>query len=82
MPLPLKIDGHGRAWSGFAAEKRDFRRVVRQCILSAPDGDLTQIEFENAKAWPDVSSWYWDTALPMRDIPEGALAITIITESK
>jgi hypothetical protein len=28
-------------------------------------------------SWPDVSSWYWDTARPFSAVPPTAIAITV-----
>lgn len=81
LPLPLRIDGHGRAWSGFVCEKAGRKRTVRQCVLSVPDGDLRQVGTRpSAHTWSDVSSWYWQTAAPGSPFPPTALAVTLISE--
>jgi exosortase/archaeosortase family protein len=78
-PLPLRLDENNRRWSGFIGEKSGYRVVVRQCVISAPYGDLTSAETESL-SWPDVSSWYWDVARPGAKNPPAALAVTVVNE--
>ncbi|MDR2529001.1 MAG: exosortase/archaeosortase family protein [Synergistaceae bacterium] len=76
-PLPLLLDGDGRRWSVFTAEKAGLQWTVRQCVISVPDEDLRRAEkATQARSWPDVAAWYWDTARPGFSTP--ALAITVI----
>jgi exosortase/archaeosortase family protein len=76
--LPMQIDEAGREWSGFDCEKSGMRYTVRQCIISAPNGDLREVENDlTARTWADVSSWYWDAARPNGG-KSSALAITLI----
>ena len=76
-PTPLRADRSGRRWSGFIGEKSGRRVAVRQCIISVPDGDLAAAEMSRV-SWPDVSSWYWDTARPGAENSPVALAVTVV----
>lgn len=76
-PAPLLLDENGRAWSGFIAEKSGRAVNVRQCVISVPGGDLRRAEYDVAKSWPDVSSWYWDVARPTGEAA-AALAVTVM----
>jgi hypothetical protein len=82
-PMPLQIDGQGRKWSAFAAEKSGRSIEARTCVISVPDGDLRQAEprLANRPSWPDVSSWYWAVARPGSERSATVLAVTVITES-
>jgi exosortase/archaeosortase family protein len=79
-PMPLELDGRGIRWSGFECEKSGTRYRVRQCVLSVPGDNLSNLDalLPGAASWPDVSSWYWDTARPFSAMPPAAVAITII----
>ena len=76
-PTPLRADRNGRRWSGFIAEKSGRPVAVRQCVISVPDGDLAAAETSDV-SWPDVSSWYWDTARPGAEHSPVALAVTVV----
>lgn len=78
-PLPARTDGYGRLWSCFAAEKNGRGHIVRQCVVAVPNGDLRDAEFrESARTWPDVSSWYWETATSGSAAPSLSLAVTTL----
>jgi exosortase/archaeosortase family protein len=81
--LPLELDGGNIRWSGFECEKSGARYRVRQCVISVPGNDLSNLDalIRGAVSWPDVSSWYWDTARPFSDAPPTAVAITIIYQT-
>jgi exosortase/archaeosortase family protein len=51
-PLPLHIDGEGKAWGSFEASLRDQRIRVRE-----------QFRDSSGKTWSDLSNWYWDAIL-------------------
>jgi exosortase/archaeosortase family protein len=76
--LPFALNGDGRRWSVFTAEKAGSRWMVRQCVISVPDGDLRRAEETTGRSWPDVSAWYWDAARPASRTPPAALAVTVI----
>jgi hypothetical protein len=78
-PAPIRIDRNGRRWSGFSGEKSGRAVAVRQCVISIPDGDLASAETSNL-SWPDVSSWYWDTARPGAKNSPAAMAVTVVEE--
>jgi hypothetical protein len=76
-PTPLRADQNGRRWSGFIGEKSGRTVAVRQCVISVPNGDLRAAETSGV-SWPDVSSWYWDTARPGAKNSPVALAVTVV----
>ena len=51
-PLPILRDAEGRRWGAFAATRAGARVVVRERIVDAHGGELT-----------DASSWYWAALL-------------------
>ncbi len=58
-PLPLDRDGDGATWGEFRATRDGEVLLVRERVYA--DGDAAHSGSHGpARAWTDVSSWYWD----------------------
>ena len=63
-PVPLHVAEDGALWSGFTAERRGERLLVRERVYSDSGG-----------SWPDIPAWYWSAATGAARGPWWALTV-------
>ncbi len=67
-PQPLTVDSSGNRWGTFEAQRGNETLLVRERIYSVAKGE----------SWPDVSSWYWQTAFSNASAESnGWMAVTV-----
>src|SRR5690606_7242234 len=76
-------DEAGHVWARFRYHGETGSQTVRQCYFAIdpakPAADLDEW-ITNVPSWPDVSSWYWNAALPNSEV-HYTLAVTVAAPS-
>jgi hypothetical protein len=64
-PRPAMLDVQGACWGCFAANRGQYRLLVRERITD-----------ELGREWTDVSAWFWSVILRQTEGPR--MAVTVV----